>query len=65
MDLEHVVVPRRLQVADAYFQDRQVDPALLDLRVREPQRADPLPAHALEEPQAGSVVDDRIWSVSP
>jgi hypothetical protein len=31
LDLEYVVVPRRLQVADGYLPDRQVDPALLDL----------------------------------
>src|SRR5438105_7100195 len=58
VDLEHVVVAGRFQVADPHLEDGQEDAALLDLRVAHPEPADPLTARSLEEAEVAGVVDD-------
>src|SRR4051812_8487530 len=58
VDLEHVVVQRRLEILHRRLVDREQDAAALDLAVRQPEPADEVPARALEEAQVVRVVDD-------
>src|SRR5207248_2559138 len=58
VDLEHVVVLRRLHVLHRRLEDRKEDAAALHLAVREAETADEMAARSLEEAQVVGVVDD-------